>query len=182
MLGGVSGQKAIVRLITKNDATLVVGLIAGTAVIFQRPFRFLWEIAWDVQERWHVDLLPALTIFAGVFMPWDQLEAVAERALLPETLAAARRAGFVEGDVLCFPMIAAGVAVGVPGLQEGATLGNDQRKALGVVALIERADDGLYQAKRAGTDRFSVAGAVATPVAGSEPPEIALSATGSREP
>ena len=152
------------RLITKNDATPVVGLIAGTAVIFQRPFRFLWEIAWDVQERWHVDLLPALTIFAGVFIPWEQLEAVADRALLPETLAAA------------------GVAVGVPGLQEGATLGNDQQKALGVVALIERADDGLYQAKRAGRDRFSVAGAVATPVAGSEPPEIALSATGSREP
>ena len=54
------------RLITKNDATPVVGLIAGTAVIFQRPFRFLWEIAWDVQERWHVDLLPGLAIFAGV--------------------------------------------------------------------------------------------------------------------
>ena len=56
------------RLISKNDASLVVGLIAGTVVIFQRPFRFLWEAAWDVQERYHVDLLPALTIFAGVFI------------------------------------------------------------------------------------------------------------------
>ena len=224
MVGGVPEQKVIVRLITKNDATLVVGLIAGTAVIFQRPFRFLWEIAWDVQERWHVDLLPALTIFAGVFIfhearkrqqgkaeavaaaaeagqarmrsaelerlmtfsqalanaldpatleqalwrylpafagehefwmltrrpdrwepflqdttagrrrSWEQLEAVADRALSPETLPAARLAGIVEGDILCFPMFAAGVAVGVLGIHDGATLASDQRKALGVAA------------------------------------------------
>jgi hypothetical protein len=57
-----------VRLISKNDASLVVGLIAGTVVIFQRPLRFVWEAALDVQERYHVDLLPALTIFAGVFI------------------------------------------------------------------------------------------------------------------
>ena len=210
------------RLISKNDTSLVVGLIAGTAVIFQRPFRFLWEIAWDLQERWHVDLLPALTIFAGVFIfhesrkrqqvkdearaaaaeagqarmrsaelerlmtlsqalanaldpatleqalwrylpgfagerefwmltrrpdrwesflqdttatrtrPLEQLEAMADRALSPETLAAARLAGVVEGDALCFPMVAAGVAVGVLGIHDGATLTGDQRKALGV--------------------------------------------------
>jgi diguanylate cyclase (GGDEF)-like protein len=211
-----------VRLISKNDTSLVVGLIAGTAVIFQRPFRFLWEIAWDLQERWHVDLLPALTIFAGVFIfhearkrqqmkgealaaaaeagqarmrsaelerlmslsqalanalepatleqalwrylpafagerefwmltrrqdrwesflqdttatrtrPLEQLEAIADRALSPDTLAAARLAGIVEGDVLCFPMVAAGVAVGVLGIHDGPTLASDQRKALGV--------------------------------------------------
>jgi diguanylate cyclase (GGDEF)-like protein len=57
-----------VRLITKNDTSLVVGLIAGTVVIFQRPLRFIWEAAIDVQDRYHVDLLPALTIFAGVFI------------------------------------------------------------------------------------------------------------------
>src|SRR6185295_19881004 len=45
-----------------------MGLIAGTVVIFQRPLRFVWESAVDVQERYHVDLLPALTIFAGVFI------------------------------------------------------------------------------------------------------------------
>ena len=56
------------RLITRSDASLVVGLIAGTVVIFQRPLRFVWEAALDVQERYHVDLLPALTIFAGVFI------------------------------------------------------------------------------------------------------------------
>ena len=56
------------RLISRNDATLVVGLVAGTIVIFQRPLRFVWEAAIDVQERYHVDLLPALTIFVGVFI------------------------------------------------------------------------------------------------------------------
>jgi diguanylate cyclase (GGDEF)-like protein len=213
-----------VRLITKNDTTLVVGLIAGTVVIFQRPFRFLWEIAWDLQERWHVDLLPALTIFAGVFIfhearkrqqvkaealaaaaearqarmrsaelerlmtfsqalanaldpatleqalwrylpgfagehefwmltrrpdRWEpflqdttagrsrsleELEAIADRSLSRETLPAASLTGIVEGDVLCFPMVAAAVAVGVLGIQDGATLAADQRKALGVAA------------------------------------------------
>ena len=224
MVPGASGPRVFVRLISKNDTTLVVGLIAGTAVIFQRPFRFLWEIAWDLQERWHVDLLPALTIFAGVFIfhearkrqqvkgealaaaaeagqarmrsaelerlmtlsqalanaldpatleqalwrylpgfagerefwmltrrpdrwesflqdttatrtrPLEQLEAMADRALSPETLAAARLAGIVEGDVLCFPMVAAGAAVGVLGIDDGPTLPSDQRKALGVAA------------------------------------------------
>jgi diguanylate cyclase (GGDEF)-like protein len=62
------GRRGIVRLITRNDATLVIGLIAGTVMIFQRPLRFIWEAAVVVQERYHVDLLPALTIFGGVLI------------------------------------------------------------------------------------------------------------------
>jgi diguanylate cyclase (GGDEF)-like protein len=210
-----------VRLITRNDASLVVGLIAGTVVIFQRPLRFVWETAIDVQDRYHVDLLPALTIFAGVFMfhearkrqqakavslaaaaeaaqararsaeleqlmvfsqalanaldpttlqqalwrhlpsfagerefwvltrrpdhwetflqdttaarmrPLEELEAIADRALAREILPGDRQSGIVEGDVLCLPMIAAGVAVGVFGIHDGATITSDQRKALG---------------------------------------------------
>jgi diguanylate cyclase (GGDEF)-like protein len=213
-----------VRLITKNDASLAVGLIAGTVVIFQRPFRFLWETAWEVQERYHVDLLPALTIFAGVFIfhearkrqqgkaeasaaiaeadrarmrsaelerlmtfsqalanaldpatlqqalwrylpafagerefwvltrrsdHWEsflqdanapgkrsleQLEAIADHALSVDTLADGRVTGIVEGEVLCFPMVAGGVVVGVVGILEGATMPGDERKALGVAA------------------------------------------------
>jgi len=209
-----------VRLITRNDASLVGGLIAGTVVIFQRPLRFVWEAAWDVQERFHVDLLPALTIFVGVFIfhearkrqqtkadavvaaaeavqarmrseelerlmtfsqalanaldastlqqalwrflpafagerecwvltrrpdRWEvllqgtarrgsveQLEAIADRAHSPKTLQDARLAGIIEGDVLCFPMVAAGAAVGALGIQDGTTITTDQRKALGV--------------------------------------------------
>jgi diguanylate cyclase (GGDEF)-like protein len=209
-----------VRLITRNDASLVAGLIAGTVVIFQRPLRFVWEAAWDVQERFHVDLLPALTIFVGVFIfhearkrqqakadaivaaaeavqarlrseelerlmtfsqalanaldvstlqqalwrflpafagerecwvvsrrpdRWEvllqgtarkgsveQLEAIADRAHSPKTLEDARLTGIIEEGVLCFPMVAAGVAVGALGIQDGATITTDQRKALGV--------------------------------------------------
>jgi diguanylate cyclase (GGDEF)-like protein len=213
-----------VRLISRSDASLVVGLIAGTVVIFQRPLRLVWESALDVQERYNVDLLPALTIFAGVFIfhearkrqqakadalaaaaeaaqarmrsaelerlmtfsqalansldpttlqqalwrylpsfagerefwvltrrpdRWEpflqdttasrkrsleELEKIADRALLPENLADARVSGIVEGDVLCFPMLAAGVAIGVLGIQEGGTITSDQRKALGAAA------------------------------------------------
>jgi diguanylate cyclase (GGDEF)-like protein len=211
-----------VRLITRNDASLVVGLIAGTVVVFQRPLRFIWEAAWEVQERYHVDLLPALAIFAGVFIfhearkrqqgkadalaaaaeaaqarmrsaelerlmaisqalanalepatlqqalwrhlpafagerefwmltrrsdHWEtflqettatrrrsseQLEAIADRAVSPETLPDARLTGIIEGDILCFPMVAAGVAMGVLGIHDGATVTSDERKALGV--------------------------------------------------
>ena len=56
------------RLITRNDTSLVVGLLAGTIVVFQRPFRVVWDLAQSVQERYHVDLVPALTIFAGVLL------------------------------------------------------------------------------------------------------------------
>jgi diguanylate cyclase (GGDEF)-like protein len=66
--GTPAHRRAIMRLITKNDATLVAGLIAGTVVIFQRPLRFVWETAWEVQDRYQVDLLPALTIFVCVFI------------------------------------------------------------------------------------------------------------------
>lgn len=209
------------RLITRNDASLVVGLIAGTVVVFQRPLRVVWETAGDVQERYHVDLLPALTILVGVYVfhearkrqqakaearaaaaeatqarlrsaelerlmtfsqalanaldpttlqqalwrylptfagerefwvltrrddRWeaflqettatrgrslDELELMAERAVSPETLSDARLTGIVEGNALCFPMVA-GVAVGVLGIHDGAALPSDQRKALGV--------------------------------------------------
>jgi diguanylate cyclase (GGDEF)-like protein len=61
----------------------------------------------------------------------EQLEAIADLALSPETLPDARLAGIVEGDVLCFPMVAGGLAVGVLGIHEGDTITSDQRKALG---------------------------------------------------
>ena len=208
------------RLISRNDTTLVVGLIAGTVVIFQRPLRFVWETVQQTQERYHVDLLPALTIFAGVFIfhearkrqqakadalaaaveagqtrlrsaelerlmtfsqaianaldpatlqqalwrylpafagerefwlltrrldrwetflqdgpaggrPLEEIEAIADRAVSPDTLHDARLAGVVEGDLLCFPMVAAGAAVGVLGVRDASTITSDQRRAIG---------------------------------------------------
>ena len=51
---------------------------------------------------------------------------------------------------------------------------------LGVTALIERADDALYEAKRAGRDRCSVAGAPSASLAAPEPLAIGPPAIGSR--
>ncbi len=212
------------RLITRDDTSLVVGLIAGTVVVFQRPLRFAWEAARDVQERYEVDLLPALTIFICVFIfhearkrqrsraeaklaaaeaaqarqrsaeleqlvafsqalsnaldpatlqqawwrylpafteerefwvlarrgdAWEtfahntsarggrspeDLEVMADRTLSHEALKEASLEGLVIADVLCFPMVAGGVVVGVLGIYDGATVAGNHRKALGVAA------------------------------------------------
>jgi diguanylate cyclase (GGDEF)-like protein len=215
-----------VRLISRNDTSLIVGLIAGTIVVFQQPLRFVWDAASDAQLRYHVDLVPALTIFAGAFIfheyrkrqqvkaqavlaaaeavqartrsqelerlmtfslalanaldmaplqqalwrhlpsfaadrecwllarrsdrwetllhdttpaargPVEDLEVLAERALSPEGLADARIAGAMQGDTLCFPMLAGGAAVAVLGVRPGGTLTGDQRRSLGAAAAL----------------------------------------------
>ena len=214
------------RLVTRNDASLVVGLIAGTIVVFQQPLRFIWDAAFDVEQRYHVDLVPALTIFAGVFIfheyrkrqlvkagaalaaadalqsrarseelerlmtfslalanaldastlqqalwrylpafsgerecwllarkgdRWEallqgtpltgtrsleEIEAAADRSLSTEAMIEARLAGVMEGDALCFPMLAGGAAVAVLGVQDGDTLTAEQRRALGTSAAL----------------------------------------------
>jgi hypothetical protein len=57
-----------VRLITPNDTSLAIGLIVGTSVAFQQPLHFLLDAARDVEVRYHLDLVPALTIMTGVFI------------------------------------------------------------------------------------------------------------------
>jgi diguanylate cyclase (GGDEF)-like protein len=56
------------RLITRNDASLAVALIAATVVIFQQPLRWAFDLAHEMQDRYHVDLIPALTILSCVFV------------------------------------------------------------------------------------------------------------------
>ncbi len=212
------------RLITRNDTSLVVGPHRGHRRGVSTAFRAVWDVALDVQNRYHVDLVPALTIFAGVLLfheyrkrqadqsgvarrrrrggaiapalgragtahdvepgagqragsngaasgalevppglprerefwllmrqsdrwetllrgttaghqtPVAELESMADRALLPETLPVARLQGLVEGDALCFPMLAGGEVVGMFGIHDGATLSTDERKAVGAAA------------------------------------------------
>jgi diguanylate cyclase (GGDEF)-like protein len=57
-----------VRLITRSDASLAVGLIVGAIVLFQQPLQFVLKAARDVETRFNLDLVPALTIVAGVFI------------------------------------------------------------------------------------------------------------------
>ena len=56
------------RLISRNDTSLAVGLIAATVVVFQQPLRYLFDMAQEIESRYHVDLLPALTILVSVFV------------------------------------------------------------------------------------------------------------------
>ena len=56
------------RLITRGDTSLVVALIVGTLIAFQRPFRWVLDLVHDLEQRYHVDLLPALTLLIVVFV------------------------------------------------------------------------------------------------------------------
>jgi diguanylate cyclase (GGDEF)-like protein len=57
-----------VRLITRNDTTLAVALIASTLVLFQQPLQYVINAAQDVEARYHVDLIPALLLLVVVFI------------------------------------------------------------------------------------------------------------------
>lgn len=56
------------RLITRNDTSLAVSLIAATIILFQQPLRSLIEFTQEVEARYHVDLIPALMLLVVVFM------------------------------------------------------------------------------------------------------------------
>ena len=56
------------RLIARRDTSLVVALVAGTLILFERPFRWLLDLTHDIETRYQVDLLPALTLMVMVFV------------------------------------------------------------------------------------------------------------------
>ena len=51
-----------------HDSPLAVGLIMATAVVFQQPLRYALNAVGDVEQRYHLDLLPALVVLSVVFM------------------------------------------------------------------------------------------------------------------
>lgn len=59
---------APMRLISRHDTSLAMGLIIGAIVVFQQPLHVFLDIARDLELRYHVDLIPALTIMSGVFI------------------------------------------------------------------------------------------------------------------
>jgi diguanylate cyclase (GGDEF)-like protein len=46
---------------------LAIGLVVAAIVVFSRPLHFVWDIVEDVQMRYQVDLVPALTILVAVY-------------------------------------------------------------------------------------------------------------------
>jgi diguanylate cyclase (GGDEF)-like protein len=51
----------------KYDTSLGLALIAGAFVIFQQPLRFVIDAAHEVELRYHIDLMPGLTVLVGTF-------------------------------------------------------------------------------------------------------------------
>jgi diguanylate cyclase (GGDEF)-like protein len=60
--------RSSMRLITRQDSSLAVGMIIGTVMVFQQPLRWLFDIANEVEARYHIDLLPALTVLTVVYV------------------------------------------------------------------------------------------------------------------
>jgi diguanylate cyclase (GGDEF)-like protein len=56
------------RLITGRDTSLALTLIVGTLIAFERPFRSVLDLIHDIELRYHIDLLPALTLLTVVFV------------------------------------------------------------------------------------------------------------------
>jgi diguanylate cyclase (GGDEF)-like protein len=56
------------RLIRRSDISLAVALIVGTVMVFQQPLRWLFEMAHQVELRYHLDLVPALTMLTVAFV------------------------------------------------------------------------------------------------------------------
>ena len=56
-----------VRLIDRNDTSLVLALVASALVVFHQPLRVLFDTAREVELRYGLDLLPGLTVLVGTF-------------------------------------------------------------------------------------------------------------------
>jgi diguanylate cyclase (GGDEF)-like protein len=58
---------AAVRLITRDDTSLTVALIAATIILFRQPLRYGLDIVQVIEGRYQLDLLPALLLLVMVF-------------------------------------------------------------------------------------------------------------------
>jgi diguanylate cyclase (GGDEF)-like protein len=81
------------RLITRRDTSLAVTLIVGTLIAFERPFRSVLDLIHDLELRYHIDLLPALTLLtvAFVFHQYSKrMQARTEVAMLAQEVSTTR--------------------------------------------------------------------------------------------
>ena len=55
------------RLIDRNDTSLVLALMASALVVFHQPLRVLFDTARAAELRYNLDLVPGLTVLVGTF-------------------------------------------------------------------------------------------------------------------
>jgi diguanylate cyclase (GGDEF)-like protein len=86
----------------RHDRTLAIGLIAGAAVVFQRPLRFLLDAAGEAERVYNLDLMPALVVLCVIFMfqQYNKRQESRAAAMAAETAMRAERARSDELDEL----------------------------------------------------------------------------------
>ena len=50
------------RLLSRSDTTLVIGLLASTVILFRQPLRSLLDFAYEMESLYQLDLVPALVV------------------------------------------------------------------------------------------------------------------------
>jgi diguanylate cyclase (GGDEF)-like protein len=55
------------RLIDRRDIPLAVGLVVSAVAFFHQPFGSVWDIVQQAEARYHLHLLPALTVLLAAF-------------------------------------------------------------------------------------------------------------------
>lgn len=56
------------RLITRTDTPLAAGLVASALILFHQPLRFGLDAVHEIENDYHLDLLPALVVLTAVFV------------------------------------------------------------------------------------------------------------------
>ena len=56
------------RLFARRDGPLAMALLAATFILFNRPLHSLLDVAHEVEQRYQVDLLPALGLLVTAFL------------------------------------------------------------------------------------------------------------------
>ena len=57
-----------VRLLSRSDTTLVIGLLASTVILFRQPLRSLLDFAYEMESLYQLDLVPALVVLCTVLL------------------------------------------------------------------------------------------------------------------
>ena len=56
------------RLLSRSDSVLVIGLLASTVILFRQPLRSLLDLAYEIESLYQLDLVPALAVLCTVLL------------------------------------------------------------------------------------------------------------------
>jgi diguanylate cyclase (GGDEF)-like protein len=120
------------RLISKTDTSLAVGLVIGAVILFDQPLRFVLDWARNIEGDYHLDLVPALVVLTGLFAfqqlrkrRQSQTEMLAAAAEARQHLARTRELealvgfGHMLASALDIEGLRYGVSRGLPGFAAG---------------------------------------------------------------